>query len=101
LNRWADYTGADPTSPEVTLADTGLRLGDSWEALHAAYPSTTVGGAEGNSLAVENTPWDGIFDGVATWRLSGPWDFEQPTKAPPDAAITRISAGEGPEPGCC
>lgn len=101
FNRWAGYAEADPTAPDVRLAETGIRLGDSWEALHAAYPSTTVGGAEGGTLAVANTPWDGIFDGVAAWRLSGHWDFEHPTTAPPDAIVTRISAGEGPEPGCC
>ncbi len=100
-NRWSENAEADPTSPEVTLAGTGIRLGDSWKELHAAYPSTTVGGAEGNSLAVKNTPWNGIFDGAATWRLSGPWDYEHPTTVPPGAALTRISAGEGPEPGCC
>ncbi|MGZ8738222.1 MAG: hypothetical protein ACXWW7_13735, partial [Nocardioides sp.] len=99
--RWSEYAGVDATSPEVTLAGTGIRLGDSWKALHAAYPSTGVAGAEGNSLAVADTPWEGIFDGAAAWRLSGEWDFEHPTTAPSDATVSRISAGEGPEPGCC
>ncbi|MFC4785122.1 hypothetical protein ACT8ZV_11630 [Nocardioides sp. MAHUQ-72] len=101
VNRWGDGTRTDPATPDATLAGTGIRLGDPWRKLHAAYPSTTVGGGEGNTLAVHDTPWDGIFDGVATWRLSGQWDYEHPDAAPPGATLTRISAGQGPEPGCC
>lgn len=101
FNRWAGSGEVDQGSPEVSLAETGIRLGDSWKALHEAYPATTVSGGEGNSLTVQNAAWDGIFDGVGAWRLSGQWDFEHPTSAPPGATVTRLSAGEGPEPGCC
>ena len=87
--------------PDVRLADTGIGLGDSWKRLHAAYPRTVVTGAEGASLAVQKTPWPGIFDGVAGWRLSGIWDFERPTHVPGGAVVTRLSGGQGPEPGCC
>lgn len=87
--------------PDVRLAGSGVGLGDSWERLHDAYPSTVVGGAEGGSAAVRNTPWAGVFDGAATWRLSGHWDYTRPTQAPDGAVVTRLSAGEGPEPGCC
>ena len=88
-------------SPDVHLAGTGIRLGDTWKKLHAAYPDAVVGGAEGASLAVQNTPWPGIFDGVAPWRLSGVWDYTRPHHVPPGAVVTRLSGGEGPEPGCC
>ncbi len=90
-----------PRSPDVRLAGTGIRLGDSWKKLHAAYPDTTVGGAEGASLAVKNIPWAGISDGVGAWRLSGSWDYTRPRHVPAGAKVTRLSAGEGPEPGCC
>ena len=87
--------------PDVRLAGTGIRLGDSWERLHAAYPRTVVDGAEGGSVAVQNTPWTVVSDGVAGWRLSGPWDYSRPTQAPADAVVTRLSGGEGPQLGCC
>ena len=86
---------------DVRLAGTGIRLGDSWERLHAAYPDVVVSGAEGSTVAVRNTPWAVVFDGVAGWRLSGPWDYTHPARAPAGAVVTRLSAGEGPEPGCC
>ena len=88
-------------SPDVLLDRTGIGLGDSWRRLHAAYPSTVIGGAEGASVAVHNTPWAGVFDGVAGWRLSGQWDYTHPTQAPAGAVVTRLSGGEGPQPGCC
>lgn len=91
----------DREVPDVRLAGSGIRLGDSWERLHAAYPDTIVAGAEGASLAVGRTPWAGIFDGAAEWRLSGQWDHTRPHQSPPGAAVTRLSGGEGPEPGCC
>lgn len=103
FQRWA-ASGVIPRGGEradVRLAGSGLRLGDTWEKLHAAYPGTVVGGGEGASLVVDETPWEGIFDGVAAWRLSGQWDYTRPTRAPDGAVVTRLSAGEGPEPGCC
>lgn len=100
--RWSDFEElADPGSPAVRLAETGIRLGDSWTHLHEAYPDTVVQGAEGASLAVGTTPWVGISDGAGVWRLSGTWDHTRPHTAPDDAVVTRLSAGEGPQPGCC
>lgn len=101
LRGWALASPTGAAVPDVRLAGSGIRLGDSWEALHAAYPETVVGGAEGASLAVHQTPWPGFTDGAAEWRLSGLWDHEHPTQVPDDAVVTRLSAGEGPEPGCC
>ena len=100
--RWADEGAARARrGPAVRLARTGVRLGDSWERLHTAYPRTVVGGGEGASVAVNRTPWPGVSDGVAGWRLSGSWDYTRPTAAPPGAIVTRLSGGEGPQPGCC
>ena len=100
--RWsAGEDMKDLKLPDVRLAGTGIRLGDSWERLHAAYPRTVVDGAEGGSVAVQNTPWTVVSDGVAGWRLSGPWDYSRPTQAPADAVVTRLSGGEGPQLGCC
>lgn len=100
--RWSGFEeGKDLHSVDVHLARTGIGLGDSWKRLHAAYPGTVIGGAEGASVAVHNTPWTGVFDGVASWRLSGQWDFSHPTQAPAGAVVTRLSGGEGPQPGCC
>lgn len=100
--RWSEFEQMkDLHLPEVRLTGSGIRLGDSWERLHAAYPNTVVGGAEGASLAVHTTPWPGVSDGAAGWRLSGQWDFAHPTRAPESAVVTRLSGGEGPEPGCC
>ena len=100
--RWSGFEERkDLHSPDVRLVGTGIRLGDSWKRLHAAYPGTVVGGAEGASVAVHNTPWTGVFDGVAGWRLSGQWDYAHPTEAPAGAVVTRLSGGEGPQPGCC
>ena len=73
----------DLHSRDVRLTRTGIGLGDSWKRLHAAYPGTLIGGAEGASVAVRNTPWTGVFDGVAGWRLSGQWDFSHPTRRRP------------------
>ena len=86
---------------DVRLGGSRIGLGDTWADLHAAYPATTVGGGEGASLVVHHTPWPGISDGVGAWRLSGSWDYQRPNHVPADAVITRLSAGEGPEPGCC
>jgi hypothetical protein len=100
--RWADdETARARRGPAVRLARTGIRLGDRWERLHAAYPRTVVGGGEGASVAVNRTPWPVVSDGVAGWRLSGAWDYTRPTAAPPGAVVTRLSGGEGPQPGCC
>ena len=100
--RWSGFEERkDLHSPDVRLVGTGIRLGDSWKRLHAAYPGTVVGGAEGASVAVHNTPVHGVFDGVAGWRLSGQWDYAHPTEAPAGAVVTRLSGGEGPQPGCC
>ncbi len=100
--RWPDAGGTlDASSPDVRLVDTGIRLGDTWTLLHRAYPDTVVAGAEGASVSVRDTPWDGVFDGAAAWRLSGQWDYTRPDQAPPGAVVTRLSGGDGPEPGCC
>ncbi len=100
--RWAEpATPEDPQAPDVRLAGTGIRLGDTWKRLHAAYPDTTVQGGEGASVTVRPTPWAGVSDGVGAWRLSGQWDYNHPNKAPAGAVVTRLSGGEGPEPGCC
>lgn len=87
--------------PDVRLAGSGIRLGDPWSRLHAAYPGTSAGGGEGAAMVVDDLPWRGIFDGVGAWRLSGTWDYRHPHRAPADAVVTRLSAGEGPELGCC
>ncbi len=101
--RWGDDPGpvSEPQEPEVWLADSTTGLGDSWVRLSSIYPRLRVAGGEGASVSVRNLPWRGIFDGVGEWRLSGQWDPARPTEAPPGARITRLSAGEGPEPGCC
>lgn len=100
--RWSPPGDAEGSAlPAVRLAGSGIRLGDSWRKLHAAYPGTVTAGAEGASLAVRKTPWPTIFDGVAGWRLSGQWDHQHPSRVPQDAVVTRLSGGEGPEPGCC
>jgi hypothetical protein len=99
-NRW-NGAQSDPAAPAVALQKTGIGLGDSWASLHAAYPGTSVDGGEGNTLTVSGAAWHGIFDGIGAWRLSGPWDPAHPTTAPPGAAVTRLSSGEGPELGCC
>ena len=102
FRRWSGFEQLhDLREPDVRLAGSGIRLGDSWKRLHAAYPRTAVGGAEGASLAVKNTPWAAVSDGAAGWRLSGQWDYTHPTRAPKGAVVTRLSGGEGPEPGCC
>jgi hypothetical protein len=104
LARYRRWSGseerADPL-PDVRLADTGIRLGDTWERLHAAYPGTVIAGAEGASVSVRNTPWAVVSDGAAGWRLSGSWDYRHPNRAPAGAVVTRLSGGQGPEPGCC
>ena len=88
-------------APLVRLAGSGIGLGDSWATVHAAYPGTRGGGGEGASLVVKDTPWAGISDGVGAWRLSGQWDYQRPEHVPSGAVVTRLSAGQGPEPGCC
>ena len=101
-NRWSPEvreTGAP--EPGVVLAGSEITLGDPWTALHAAYPTTRLGWAEGGTLGVEGAPWRTIFDGVDGWRVSGYADRHHPDRAPDDAVVTRLSAGEGPEPGCC
>ena len=92
---------SDVQSPEVRLAGSGIGLGDTWGRLHAAYPRTVGAGGEGGSLTVQRTPWPAIFDGAGGWRLSGAWDPQRPDRVPDDAVVTRLSGGEGPEPGCC
>ncbi|MCB0906915.1 MAG: hypothetical protein KDB63_07345 [Nocardioidaceae bacterium] len=100
LARDSEKTPAE-TSYDVRLAGSGIALGDSWETVRAAYPGTVVDGGEGASLTIRDLPWPGFTDGVGAWRLTGTWDFDHPHRAPPDAVLIRISAGEGPEPGCC
>ena len=57
--RWSGFEEREGLpSPDVLLARTGIRLGDSWERLHAAYPGTVIGGAEGASVAVNEHPMD-------------------------------------------
>jgi hypothetical protein len=90
-----------PSVPKPNSKRTGIRLGSTWADLQSAYPGVEAGGAEGASLAVDNRPWDGIFDGVADWCLSGVWNPDRPNFAPSDAQVTRLLAGDGPEPGCC
>lgn len=99
--RWGESAEPNASTPDVRLAGSGIALGDSWKRLHSAYPETVGAGAEGASLVVQNTPWTGVFDGVGTWRLSGQWDFTRPNRVPPGSKVTRLSGGEGPEPGCC
>jgi|GEM_PF-2419985 len=101
-NRWHE-TRKDAGVPEpgVALADTGVTLGDSWETLHAAYPDTETHWAEGAAVGVGGAPWPTIFDGVDGWRMSGFVDYEHPERTPDGSVVTRLSAGEGPEPGCC
>lgn len=100
--RWSGFEKIrDLRMPDVRLAGSEIGLGDSWKRLHAAYPNTLVGGAEGASVAVQNTPWPVVSDGVAGWRLSGAWDSSRPSQAPAGAVVTRLSGGEGPQPGCC
>ncbi len=94
-------TGTTGSASDIRLAGTGIGLGDTWEQLHAAYPGTQVNGGEGASVTVRRTPWAGVSDGVGAWRLSGAWDYQHPHRAPADAVVTRLSGGEGPEPGCC
>lgn len=104
LSTWSSWDRpreVDASRPTVSLEGSGIRIGSSWNAFESAYPTSLVGGAEGGSLAIDNPPWPGFFDGVANWRLSGDWSAERPHEAPPDATVTRMSAGEGPEPGCC
>lgn len=91
----------DAAGPGVRLEGSGITLGDSWTQLQAAYPDVVSAGAEGSSLRVDNTPWPAIFDGAGAWRLSGSWDYEHPSRVPPGSVVTRLSGGEGPEPGCC
>ncbi|MCD4536262.1 hypothetical protein LRP67_19395 [Nocardioides sp. cx-169] len=98
---WNDYEPVDATQPQIRLADSGIALGDTWAELSAAYPDVVPGGGEGASLTIDDPPWPGIFDGVGEWRLSGTWDSSRPRYAPPGAEVTRMSAGEGLEPGCC
>ncbi len=100
LRRDPDATPAE-ASYDVRLAGSGIRLGDTWAQVHDAYPDTVVDGGEGASLTIRDLPWPGFTDGVGAWRLTGTWDFEHPHRAPADAVLIRISAGEGPEPGCC
>jgi hypothetical protein len=96
-----DYQPPTATVSNAQLAGTGIQLGSTWEELQAAYPGVVAGRAEGGALAVDNRPWDGFFDGVSEWRLSGTSIQEQPNYAPPDAQVVRLSAGDGPQPGCC
>ena len=100
---WAadDFETPTTTVPKAQLAGTGIHLGSTLPELQAAYPGVTVGGAEGYSLAVDNRPWDGVFDGVAQWRMSGRWGNGGPQTVPADIRVTRLSAGEGPAPGSC
>jgi hypothetical protein len=100
-SRWGAGGAEDGPGPDVRLAGSDLRLGDTWAQLHAAYPRATGAGGEGASLVVADTPWPGISDGVGAWRLSGSWDYQRPNHVPADSVVTRLSAGEGPEPGCC
>ncbi len=100
LARVDAHPPADP-SYDVRLAGSGIGLGDTWAEVHDAYPGTVVDGGEGASLTIRDLPWPGFTDGVGAWRLTGTWDFEHPHRAPADAVLIRISAGEGPEPGCC
>jgi hypothetical protein len=66
-----DYLPPTATVSNAELAGTGIQLGSTWEELQAAYPGVVAGRAEGGALAVDNRPWDGFFDGVSEWRLSG------------------------------
>ncbi len=101
-NRWdTTSTTGDADRPAVRLAGTGITLGDTWESLREAYPAVVPGGAEGGSLGISDLPWSAIFDGAGEWRLSGSWDPAHPSKVPDTSVVTRLSGGEGPEPGCC
>lgn len=104
LSRWQSWNGyadVDESEPRIALEGSGIQIGDTWSDFKEAYPQAVPGGGEGNSLVIDNPPWPGIFDGVWAWRLEGAWDPNRPRNAPADAAITRMSGGTGPEPGCC
>ena len=104
LSRWQSWNGyadVDESEPRIALEGSGIQIGDTWSDFQEAYPQAVPGGGEGYSLVIDNPPWPGIFDGVWAWRLDGVWDPSRPTDAPPDAVITRMSGGTGPEPGCC
>lgn len=101
IPEWNDYEPVDVTQPRIALAGSGITLGDTWADFQAAYPDAVPRGAEGASLGIAHPPWPGIFDGADEWRLSGTWDYTRPRYAPPGSEVTRMSAGEGPEPGCC
>lgn len=102
FNRWySSPAPGDTGQPDVRLEGSGVTLGDTWKKLKRAYPDIVSGGAEGGTLGVSNTPWPAIYDGAAEWRLSGVWDYENPSRVPADSVVTRLSGGEGPEPGCC
>ncbi len=97
-----DSPPPDPSSMPVTLTSGNLTLGSSWAEVQAAFASATAVGAEGLSIAIEGLPFPTINDGVGGWRLEGlsPPAPDQP-EPEPSARLTRLSAGEGPEPGCC
>lgn len=102
LRRWA--TTEEPPAgpgPGVRLAGTDVGLGSRWTDVHAAFPGTRVSDGEGGSLVVADLPWDAVADGVGEWRLSGYLDVDHPGRAPADSVVTRLSGGEGPQPGCC
>lgn len=100
LDAVLDPVAIDAEAPAV-LEPGGLSLGSTWAEVRAAYPTATAGGGEGGSLVVDGLPFPTIFDGVGGWRLTGSWDHTRPDHAPDEARLQRLSAGDGPEPGCC
>lgn len=92
---------ASPADLDVEIAGSGIRLGSTWGQVQAAYPGLTVSGGEGGSLTIMDPPFPGFFDGAGVWRLTGRSDSANPNSAPPSSTISRLTGGEGPEPGCC
>lgn len=100
FDRWGGPEPDDGPAP-ARLVGTGITLGDSWAVVRERLPEVAAAQSEGQSIRLEGLPWPGIFDGAGAWRLSGAWAAGRPDGVPPGSVVTRLSGGEGPEPGCC
>lgn len=64
--RWSGFEKTkDLRAPDVRLAGTGIRFGDSWKRLHAAYPRTVV---QGGRRSVGGRPEHPVDRGVRWCR---------------------------------